>query len=154
MGSPPERPTRSHGEGRDEGREEPMTITLQDPTLQRDPSSRHAFPTIVGEGELRAPRTLAEELLVSFRGGRLASETSFELGSRGGYARTVTGKVAYLDEQAATFMVRGMDGELIRVPLRDVTTAHPEGPNVLDDPPSGRDVDGLGAGPRLVIDTN
>jgi hypothetical protein len=40
-----------------------MAITLQDPTRQRDPSSRHAFPDIVGEPKLRARRTLAEELL-------------------------------------------------------------------------------------------
>ena len=44
-----------------------MAITLQDPTRQRDPSSRHAFPDIVGEPTLRAPRTLAEELLAVSR---------------------------------------------------------------------------------------
>jgi hypothetical protein len=43
-----------------------MTITLQDPTRQRDPSSRHAFPEVVGEPKLRAPRTLADELLARF----------------------------------------------------------------------------------------
>jgi hypothetical protein len=44
-----------------------MAVTLQDPTRQRDPSSRHAFPDIVGEPELRAQRTLAEELLAALR---------------------------------------------------------------------------------------
>lgn len=55
-----------------------------------------------------------------------AGETRFELESRGGYVRTVTGTVAYLDEDAQTYMVlRGNgDGELIRVPLRDITAAH------------------------------
>jgi len=100
-----------------------MTMTLQDPTGQRDPSSRHAFPDVVGEPTLRAPRTLAEELLAEFQGEGGASETSFEVESHGGYARTVVGTVAYLDEEAETFMVRVRDGGLIRVPLRDVTSA-------------------------------
>jgi hypothetical protein len=101
-----------------------MTITLQDPTSQRDPSSRHAFPDVVAEPVLKAPRTLAEELLSGFQDGGGASETSFELASHGGYARTVTGTIAYLDEEAQTFMVRVLDGGLVRVPLRDVTSAH------------------------------
>jgi hypothetical protein len=52
--------------------------------------------------------------------------TSFELESRGGHVRTVTGTVAYLDEEAETYMLlRGNgDGELLRVPLRDITSAH------------------------------
>jgi hypothetical protein len=105
-----------------------MTITLQDPILERDPSSRHAFPEFQGEAELRAPRTLAEELLASFRSGELDSETAFELASHGGYARSVSGKVSYLDVEANTFMVRGADGGLIRVPLRDVTSVRPVPP--------------------------
>jgi hypothetical protein len=100
-----------------------MAITLQDPALERDPTSRHAFPEVRGEAELSAPRTLGEELLAVFSGGRLKSEASFELASHGGYARSVTGKVAYLDEEAHTFMVRDRDGGLVRVPLRDVTSA-------------------------------
>jgi hypothetical protein len=32
----------------------------------------------------------------------------------------VTGKIAYLDDEAQTYMVRAPDGALIRVPLRDV----------------------------------
>jgi hypothetical protein len=36
-------------------------VALQDPTRQRDPSSRHAFPDVVGEPKLIARRTLAEE---------------------------------------------------------------------------------------------
>jgi hypothetical protein len=66
-----------------------MTITLQDPTGQRDPSSRHAFPDVVDEPPLIAPETLADELLAGFRGDGGASDTSFELESHGGYARTV-----------------------------------------------------------------
>jgi hypothetical protein len=45
------------------GKGDTMAVTLQDPTRQRDPSSRHAFPDIVGEPAMRARRTLAEELL-------------------------------------------------------------------------------------------
>jgi hypothetical protein len=44
-----------------------MTLALQDPVRQRDPTSRHAFPDIVGEAHLRAPSTLAEELLALSR---------------------------------------------------------------------------------------
>jgi hypothetical protein len=55
-----------------------------------------------------------------------AGRTKFELESRGGYLRTVTGTVAYLDEDAETYMVlRGNgDGQLVRVPLRDIRSAH------------------------------
>jgi hypothetical protein len=45
---------------------------------------------------------------------------SFELESPGGYRRTVTGTIAYLDDEAHTYMLRGHDAELIRVPLRDI----------------------------------
>ena len=55
-----------------------------------------------------------------------AGRTKFELESRGGYLRTVTGTVAYLDEDAETYMVlRGNgDGQLVRVALREITSAH------------------------------
>jgi hypothetical protein len=43
-----------------------MTVILQDPVRSRDPSSRHAFPSVEGEANLRAPRTLAEELLAGY----------------------------------------------------------------------------------------
>ena len=59
-----------------------MTVVLQDPVRSRDPSSRHAFPTIEGEADLRATRTFAEELLADFRAGRTEDETSFALESR------------------------------------------------------------------------
>jgi hypothetical protein len=42
-----------------------MPITLQDAVRTRDPSSPHAFPEFEGEATLRAPRTLAEELLAA-----------------------------------------------------------------------------------------
>ncbi len=48
-------------------------------------------------------------------------EISFDLESRGGYARTVVGRVAYLDDQAQTYMVLTRAGKLVRVPLRDIT---------------------------------
>ena len=99
-----------------------MAVTLQDPTRQRDPSSRHAFPNLVVEPKLRASRTLAEDLLARYRAGEAATKISFELESHGGHARTVTGTIAYLDEEADTFMVRG-DDRLLRVPIRDVTSA-------------------------------
>jgi hypothetical protein len=52
-------------------------------------------------------------------------KTTFELASRGGYVRTVTGTVAYVDEEAETYMVLA-DGELLRVPVRDITSRHEE----------------------------
>jgi hypothetical protein len=45
---------------------------------------------------------------------------TFRLESRGGYARSVTGKVAYLDVEANTYMVMTEDRTLTRVPLRDI----------------------------------
>jgi hypothetical protein len=50
-------------------------------------------------------------------------ERSFEVASRGGYARTVVGRVAYLDEEAQTYMVLTRSGVLVRVPLRDITSS-------------------------------
>jgi hypothetical protein len=101
-----------------------MTTTLEDVTRSRDPSSSHAFPEMRDEVDLRAPRTLAEELLAGFHAAGTEPERSFGLASHGGYARTVTGTVESLDEEAQTFMVRAADGGLIRVPLRDVTSSH------------------------------
>ena len=50
-------------------------------------------------------------------------ERSFEVESRGGYARTVVGRVAYLDDEAQTYMVLTRAGTLVRVPLRDITSS-------------------------------
>jgi hypothetical protein len=47
------------------------------------------------------------------------AERTFEIESPNGYARTVVGTIEYLDDEAATYMVRSA-GELVRVPLRDV----------------------------------
>src|SRR6266498_1017362 len=51
-------------------------------------------------------------------------ERSFEVESRGGYARTVVGRLAYFDDEAQTYMVLTRDGVLVRVPLRDITSSH------------------------------
>jgi hypothetical protein len=51
-------------------------------------------------------------------------ETAFEVESRGGYARTVVGRVAFLDDEAQTYMVLTRAGMLVRVPLRDITSSH------------------------------
>jgi hypothetical protein len=50
-------------------------------------------------------------------------ECSFEVASRGGFARTVVGRLAYFDEEAQTYMVLTRDGTLARVPLRDITSS-------------------------------
>lgn len=129
-----------------------MTITLQDPTSPRDPSARHAFPEVVAEPTMTAPRTLAEQLLAEFWGGEGAHETSFELASHGGYARTVIGTVAYVDEQAQAFTVRVRDGGLIRVPLRDVTSAGRTASSQSEGSSSGRHVHDLGTGAWRTVD--
>jgi hypothetical protein len=74
-----------------------MAITLEDATRARDPSSTHAFPEVKGEAKLTAPRTLGEELLARFLSGEAVAETSFEPGSSGGYARTITGTPTQVD---------------------------------------------------------
>ena len=64
-------------------KEDIMAVSLQDQTRQRDPSSRHAFPDLVVEPKLRAPRTLGEDLLARYRSGEAATEISVELESHG-----------------------------------------------------------------------
>ena len=71
--------------------------------------------------------------------------TFFGLASRGGYVRNVTGTVAYLDEQAETYMVLA-DGELLRVPLRDITARHEMAAIGEIDRSPDRDAEGLGIG--------
>jgi len=119
-----------------------MTVILQDPVGPRDPSAQHAFPDSNAEA-LIAPQTLAERLLAGYRAGELG-ETAFELESHGGYAHTVTGTVAYLDEAAHTFMVRARDGELLRVPVRDITSTHGTAVGKRDQPEPSHDLEGLG----------
>lgn len=53
-----------------------------------------------------------------------SGERSFEVASRGGYARTVVGRLAYFDDEAQTYMVLTRSGVLVRVPLRDITSSH------------------------------
>ena len=53
---------------------------------------------------------------------------SFDLESRGGYSRTVVGTVAYLDDEAQTYMVWTDAGKLVRVPLREITSEHGSSP--------------------------
>ena len=54
---------------------------------------------------------------------------TFHLESRGGYARSIVGKVAYLDTAAMTYMVVTAGGVLERAPLREIHDrgARPEG---------------------------
>jgi hypothetical protein len=113
---------------------------LKDRIHPLDPSSNQEFLEPDGEtgAEGGTPERFAHPHIP-------AGRTKFELESRGGFLRTVTGTVAYLDEDAETYMVlRGNgDGQLVRVPLRDITSAH-------ETVPSGRlhavtrDAEGLG----------
>ena len=81
-----------------------MSIILQDPVHLETP-----FRSPVRPAAPLDPRTASGE-----------REVSFELESPGGYRRTVTGRIAYLDDEAQTYLVLAPDEELIRVPLRDI----------------------------------
>jgi hypothetical protein len=52
------------------------------------------------------------------------SESSLEVESRGGPARTVVGRVAYLDDEAQTHMVLPAPECSSGFPLRDFTRSH------------------------------
>jgi hypothetical protein len=128
-----------------------MTI-LDDPVRLFDPSPQLELVDTEPEADARAerPEARAERPEPLGDPNRPAAgppdpegTTSFELASRGGYVRNVTGKVAYLDEQAETYMVLA-DGELLRVPLRDITARHEVAAiGGIDRSPS-RDAEGLG----------
>jgi hypothetical protein len=81
-----------------------MSTILQDPVHFETPARSPVRPAAPLD-----PRTVSGE-----------RKTSFEVESRGGYRRTVTGTIAYLDDEAQTYMVLTSDGALIRVPLRDI----------------------------------
>ena len=81
-----------------------MSIILQDPAHLDTPDRSPVRPT--------SPLDPA-----SVPGKR---DFTFELESPGSYLRAVTGTIAYLDDEAQTFMVRAHDGKLIRVPRRDI----------------------------------
>jgi hypothetical protein len=81
-----------------------MSTILQDPIHLESPSRSPVRPAAPLD-----PRTASGE-----------REVSFELESPGGYRRTVTGTIAYLDDEAQTYMVLAPDEALIRVPLRDI----------------------------------
>ena len=93
----------------------------------------------------RETRAARRSLPAGPRAARSGGKISFELASRGGYVRTVTGTVAYLDEQTETYMVLA-DSELLRVPLRDTTARHEvQATDEIDRSPD-RDAEGLGTG--------
>jgi hypothetical protein len=73
-------------------------------------------PPVKPAAQIHAPRDAATE--------SRSPERSFEVESRGGYSRTVVGRVAYLDDEAQTYMVLTRVGTLVRVPLRDITSSH------------------------------
>jgi hypothetical protein len=135
-----------------------MSITVHDPVRPLDQPPRRPPPEDGALGDRRTLPLLPDELrrrpamrvrpdapadhvraALRARGGK----TSFELASRGGYARTVTGRVAYLDEDAQTYMVLGDGDELLRVPLRDITSSRETTANESDRLHSD-DAEGLG----------
>jgi hypothetical protein len=84
-----------------------MSIVLQDPVQLEVPAGSPVRPAApLDPGPARGAQVVTSDLE-----------------SRGGYLRTVTGTIAYLDNEAQTYMVVAPDGALIRVPLRDVKKA-------------------------------
>lgn len=81
-----------------------MTIILQDPVDLLTGTPSPVRPT--EPADVPIPRN--------------ERQLSVELQSPGGHLRTVTGTIAYLDEEAQTYMVNGVDGALIRVPIRAI----------------------------------
>jgi hypothetical protein len=120
-----------------------MTI-LKDPVR---PFARSTQVDVIEIGSTRPepPSRRGDDVRAAMRPRGTRGKTSFELASRGGYVRTVTGTIAYLDEQAETFMVLA-DGELLRVPVRDITSRHDETPIAEIDRSSRHDAQGLGTG--------
>lgn len=99
-----------------------MSTVLKDPVV---PESLPGPPTPLERAEpLIGLVPGRREDLSEYRFEREGAEASFELESPGGYARTVIGTFAYFDAQAQTYFVRGHDGALVRVPLRDIKTTH------------------------------
>jgi hypothetical protein len=66
------------GDIADTTRNEATMSTLQDPVLPRDPAAPHRSSELEGEAELRAPRTLAEEMLAESHDSAAAPEISCE----------------------------------------------------------------------------
>jgi hypothetical protein len=86
--------------------------TLTDPVQIEVPPRTPVQPA----APLDSPRNAAFE--------SRSPERSFEMVSRGGYSRTVVGTIAYLDDEAQTYMVLTRAGILVRIPLRDITSSH------------------------------
>jgi hypothetical protein len=125
-----------------------MTI-LKDPVRPFDPFPQLDVIEIESSRQEPSPEPRGTSLVGDLRSHVPLGRTSFEVASRGGYVRTVTGTVAYLDEEAETYMVRRGDGngELLRVPLRDITSAHEAATgSPLDPGDDARDAEGLGTG--------
>jgi hypothetical protein len=79
---------------------------LTDPLRVDVPGRRAVQPAAPIDGDRRVPDD--------------PEPRSFHLESRGGYLRTVIGSIAYLDEEAHTYVVRTRDGLLVRVPIREI----------------------------------
>jgi hypothetical protein len=122
-----------------------MTI-LDDPvrTLDRSPLEL-AEPEPETDAHAERPEPLGDLYRPALRSPGPEGKISFELASRGGYVRNVTGTVAYLDEEAETYMVLA-GGELLRVPLRDITGRHEVKATGEIDRSRDRDAEGLGTG--------
>jgi hypothetical protein len=115
-------------------------------TTRPAPPLRHLGGRPLPRPSIQAPEPRpGDAVLAAMRPRGSRGKTSFELASPGGYLRKVTGSIAYLDEEADTYMVLAR-GELVRVPLRDITARHEELAVGEIDRSSYADAEGLGTG--------
>jgi hypothetical protein len=80
--------------------------TLTDPVHLEVPDRAAVQPAAPVDGAMHVPSD--------------PTQRSFHLESRGGYLRKIRGSIAYIDEEARTYMVRTGDGLLVRVPIREI----------------------------------
>jgi hypothetical protein len=98
-----------------------MPTVLQDPVRPEHPLQAPTTEPLLSPAERAAPRpSRLRENLGQSRSVCAGDVVSFDLESHGGYQRTVTGTVAFLDREAETYMVLAPNGTLLRVPLRDI----------------------------------
>lgn len=91
-----------------------MTVLLDDPTQPLDTPPGSPIEPAAPLDAIRQP----EERL-----------TSYDLVSRGGYSRTVVGRIAFFDREANTYVVRDRVGGLTRVPVREITSSEDVDPS-------------------------
>ena len=98
-----------------------MPAVLQDPVLPEPSTPAPTRQPMLPPVDPAAPRSVDLRKEPGQTRTHCAGDVvSFDLESPGGYARTVNGTVAFLDREAETYLVLAPNGELMRVPLREI----------------------------------